>query len=202
MMTFESDQTVSSSIVSWRRRARWFALPLVVVLLAACGASKANAPTVDPLTAGLKAQTEGRTADAVKDYQAVLQKDPHNKYAYYNLGLIDQLAGRADSAELNYRTTLQSDPNFAPALYNLAILRTGPSPNEAVDLYRHEITIMPGDAAAHLNLGFLLISLKQPVEGKAELDRAVALDPSMAARVQATLASVTSATTVTTAKKK
>lgn len=191
MMTFESDSTVSSSTSPWWRRARWFALPLFVALLAACGSSKANAPAVDPLTAGLKAQTEGRTADAIKDYQAVLQKDPHNKYAYYNLGLIDQLAGRADSAELNYRTALQTDPNFAPALYNLAILRTGPSPHEAIDLYRHEITIMPGDAAAHLNLGFLLVSMKQQAEGKSELDRAVALDPSMAARVQATLASVT-----------
>jgi tetratricopeptide (TPR) repeat protein len=193
VMTLESDLTPSSSMVRWRRRAHWCALPLIVALLAACGSTKANAPTTDPLTAGLKAQVAGRTAEAVKDYQAVLQKDPHNKYAYYNLGLIDQLAGRADSAELNYRTALQTDPNFSPALYNLAILRTGPSPNEAVDLYRHELTIMPGDAAAHLNLGFLLVSLKQQTEGKAELDRAVALDPSMAPRVQATLASFTAA---------
>lgn len=193
MMTLASDLTLSSSTARWRRRARWFALPICVALLAACGTSKANAPTTDPLTAGLKAQLEGRTADAVKDYQAVLQKDPHNKYAYYNLGLIDQLAGRNDSAELNYRTALANDANFTPALYNLAILRTAPAPQEAVDLYRHVITLTPGYAAAHLNLGFLLFSLKQQSEGKAELDKAVALDPSMGPRVQATLASFTPA---------
>ena len=188
METIAIDPKYSSRAASWRR-ARWLAAPICAALLAACGSNNgAPAAQVDPLTAGLDAQTHGRTAEAVKDYQAVLQKDPHNKYAYYNLGLIDQLAGRASAAELNYRTALQTDPNFAPALYNLAILRTGPAPQEAVVLYRHVLKIMPGYAAAHLNLGYVLLSLKQLAAGKSELSLAAKLDPALAPGVQATLA--------------
>jgi tetratricopeptide (TPR) repeat protein len=193
MMASGSDSIVSLAPAARRRsRAWWLALPISVVLMSACGTAKADSQPADPLRDGLKAQVEGRTAEAIKDYHAVLDKDPHNKYAYYNLGLIDQLAGRAGSAELNYRTALASDPNFAPALYNLAILRTAPAPEEAVMLYRHVIALKSGDAAAHLNLGFLLISLKQVTEGKTELNRAVVLDPSLEPRVKATMTPPTS----------
>lgn len=177
-----------STTAKLRRRAGWLALGVsIAVLVAACGTQNTSSQAPDPLQAGLKAQLEGKTNDAIRDYQLVLQKDPHNKFAYYNLGLIDQLAGRNDAAELKYRTALQTDPDFAPALYNLAILRTGPAPEEAVALYRHVIALRPGDPSAHLNLGYLLISLKQVAEGKAELDRAVALNPALAANVKATL---------------
>jgi tetratricopeptide (TPR) repeat protein len=188
MSTIARRPQFSSTVAQWWQPARWFVAGACVVVMAACGGANAAAPAPDPLAAGLKAQLEGRTDDAVKDYQLLLQKDPHNKYAYYNLGLIDQLAGRADAAELKYRSALQTDPNFAPALYNLAILRTAAAPQEAVDLYRHVIALRPGDPSAHLNLGYVLLSLKQQVEGKAELDRAVALNPALAANVKATLA--------------
>jgi len=178
----------SSVTASTMRWTRWMVLPICVAVLAACGSTSAPTSQTDPLTAGLDAQMRGRTVEAVTDYQAVLRKDPHNKYAYYNLGLIDQLAGRAASAELYYRTALQTDPNFAPALYNLAILRTGPAAQEAVDLYRRVLKIMPGYAAAHLNLGYVLLSLKEVTAGKSELLTAEKLDPSLAPGVQATLA--------------
>jgi tetratricopeptide (TPR) repeat protein len=165
---------------------------LVCLLITSCGgvisSCGASAPSdaqqaSDALNAGLNAQIHGQTAEAVADYQKVIAKDPHNKYAYYNLGLIDQGEGQNATAEANYRTALQIDPNFAEALYNLAILRTAPSPQEAVDLYGHAISVKPNFAAAYLNLGFLLISLGQVDVGKADLDRAVLLDPSLKARI-------------------
>jgi len=184
-----------STVAQWQKPARWFAVATCVVVMSACGAANAAAPAPDPLAAGLKAQLEGRTDEATKDYQLLLQKDPHNKYAYYNLGLIDQLAGRPDAAELKYRSALQTDPNFAPALYNLAILRTASAPQEAVDLYRHVIALRPGDPSAHLNLGYVLLSLKQQAEAKTELDRAVVLNPALAANVKATLATAAASPT-------
>jgi tetratricopeptide (TPR) repeat protein len=152
----------------------------------ACGQSQqeTNAQQENQLlSAGLKAQVDGHTAEATDDYKKVLAINPRNKYALYNLGLIEQQAGQNDAAEREYRACLQIDPNFANAMYNLAILRTGPSPEEAVALYRHVIAVEPNWAGAHLNLGFLLISLGQGTEGRSELARALAIDSSLASRV-------------------
>lgn len=166
-----------------RRYLRWAALAIGVMVVGGCGNNPASPSANDLLNAGLKAQFEGNTALASDDYKKVLAMDPHNKFAYYNLGLIDQQAGRVESAERNYRSALQVDPDFPSALFNLAILRTVPSPNEAVDLYRHLISVKPDWAAAHLNLGFLLIHRGQASEGHAELDLAIRLDPTLAQRL-------------------
>lgn len=163
-------------------------LLILAAAVAACGSSgqpSASERAQGLLTAGLTAQLQGRTAEAVDDYNRVLALDPKNKFAYYNLGLIDQQMGRLDMAEKNYRTVLGIDPNFDRALFNLAILRTNSDPAEAEALYRRVIAIAPNSAAAHLNLGFLLISTGRQADGRAELQKAVALDPTLASRIPA-----------------
>jgi tetratricopeptide (TPR) repeat protein len=137
----------------------------------------------DNLRAGLSAQIAGRTDEAATDYHKVLDKDPKNKYALYDLGLIDQNAGRTDAAEREYRQALQTDPEFVNALFNLAILRTKADPNEAVTLYQHAIRLQPSWAGAHLNLGFLLKSLGKDPEAQAEFKLAVQYDSSLASRI-------------------
>jgi tetratricopeptide (TPR) repeat protein len=161
-------------------------LTLLLLVTAACGASAQATDgqrAIALVNAGLIAAKAGRTTEATDDYHKALALDPRNKIAYYDLGVIDQGAGRNASAELEYRTAIQYDPNFADALYNLAVLRMQPAPAEAIALYRQVITIQPTYASAHLNLGFLLIAAGQKVEGKAELDRAVALNPLLASRI-------------------
>lgn len=177
------------------RLARSLAFPLVIfglLVTAACGvaAQAAKSPAQqanDLVNAGIRAQAAGNTAQAADDYHKALSLDPRNKFAYFDLGVIDQTAGRNATAELEYRTAIQYDPNFVGALYNLAVLRTDTAATEAIDLYRKVIAIEPTYAAAHLNLGFLLIAANQKPQGKAELDRAVTLDPAYASRIPATL---------------
>lgn len=155
--------------------------------LAGCGTTATQSSDAkqasDALNAGLQAQTQGKTQEAINDYKTVLAHDPKNKYAYYNLGLIDQTAGRNTSAEKNYRAALGIDPQFEPALFNLAILRTTASPPEAENLYRQVITVDPKNAAAHLNLGFLLASEGRQSEATSEFSQAVTLDPQLASRI-------------------
>jgi Flp pilus assembly protein TadD len=174
----------------WRAGAILGAAGFVIALtLAGCsstGSSSANSDARQAsvaLQAGLLAQSQGQTQTAIDDYHKVLSLDPKNKYAYYNLGLIDQQAGRNDAAERNYRQALNIDPEFESALFNLAIIRTVPAPVEAEALYRHVITINASNAAAHLNLGFLLRSVGRADEGNAELKKAVQLDPQLASRI-------------------
>lgn len=160
---------------------------MLITSLSACGTpAKSEAQQAqDALNAGLRAQNQGNLTEAAEDYRKALAHDPTNKYAYYDLGLIDQLTGHSDSAEKNYRAALQIDPNMAAALYNLAIIRTTPAPEEAEQLYRHVIALQPNQAGPHLNLAFVLRSLGRKAEARTEFATAVALDPSLASRVPA-----------------
>jgi tetratricopeptide (TPR) repeat protein len=162
---------------------------LVVALLAfsavACsGGDDEQAQASADLALALKAHQEGRLDDAIELYKSVIALDPGNKYAYYNLGLIHQTRGAYPLAEGEYRGVIAIDPEFVPALFNLAVLQAERGePEEAIDLYRRVLVIQPDNAAAHLNLGFALLDAGQRAEGKAELQQAVDLDPTLASRI-------------------
>jgi tetratricopeptide (TPR) repeat protein len=152
-------------------------------------ASGLASPTIpaseDLLDEGVAAQKAGDTTKARRAYREVLRKDPKNKLALFNLGLIEQNEGRPAGAEAFYEQSLKSDPNYVPALFNLAIVQESTEKNEqAAELYRRIIAIDSDNASAHLNLGFLLSrKLGNVPEGEAELRKAVELDPRLASRV-------------------
>lgn len=161
-------------------------LVLILSLTAAGCAEKSDAEQASAaLGRGLKLHQQGQLLEASKAYREVLVHDPNNKWAFYNLGLIDQQSGRTSSAEANYRQALELDANFTAALFNLAIVLTKTKPEEAVTLYGRLIQVNPDDAVAHLNLGFLLLDLGKTEEGNRELDKAVQLDPKLKARLPA-----------------
>ena len=187
-----------SARLSIARRAAAAAVGLaLVVTLGACSSSAkpgAGATTTGPasvkataalLQKALQEQVAGNLTQAQTDYMQVIVQDPKNKYAYYDLGLIYQTQGKGSDAESQYRLALTLDTKFGPALYNLAILRT--SDNDitgAVDLYRQAIAANAKDANAHFNLGLLLRQTHQP-GGNAEIQTAVNLEPSLAAKATA-----------------
>lgn len=169
---------------------------LLVFAMAGCdGDGEGEGERADEiLQLGLEAQAAGDLATAEDAYLRVIQLDPQNKFAYYNLGVIDQGQGDLQGAERHYRTTLGLDPDFVPALFNLAILRTEAGfADEAVNLYEHLIEVTPLEtaspedirlvAAAHLNLGFLLIEQGHERRGQKELAEAIRLDPTLESRI-------------------
>jgi len=156
---------------------------LVVMLAGACrGEEKSESElAAEALDRGLQAHVAGDLDKAAGEYRTSLDHDPRNKFAFYNLGVIEQSAGRTQEAENNYRLALNIDSNYTPALFNLAILRASlGSTQEAIDLYRHVVELEPDNAGAHLNLGIALHQMNQQAEGDAELLRASELDPTLA----------------------
>jgi tetratricopeptide (TPR) repeat protein len=151
------------------------------------GGSAALGPssTEEVLKQGFAAQALGRPEDAEKAYAAVLDSDPNNKIANYNMGVIEQRKRNNDKSEEYYQRALSADPNFVPALFNLAIQHEAAGKlRESESLYRKIIELDPSMARAHLNLGFLLMrKLDREEEGKAEILRAIELDGSLASRV-------------------
>lgn len=190
-------QTLEDNVLDRRmgpKGGRWIQAPValllvVVVVTAAACSHRENATSEAELAAsslakGLAAHKAGNLAEAATDYREVLVHDPNNKFAYYNLGLIDQTNGALASADSNYSLALSIDTQYVPALYNLAIVKSAEDDLEAaIALYRTAIDVQPGYAAAHLNLGFALIENGDKKEGKDELAKAVKLDPSLADRI-------------------
>ncbi len=131
------------------------------------------------LDAGLKAHSAGDLTAATADYRKTLSYDPKNKFALYNLALIDEAAGNYGLAEAKYRSALKTDPAYEPALFNLAILRTSRDPKEAITLYKSAVAANKKDAAAWLNLGLLLRASGQEVAGDKAVLRAIALNPNL-----------------------
>jgi tetratricopeptide (TPR) repeat protein len=172
------------------RCLRALALTSVLALGAtACsdGSSGAKTTTVAPdakkakqaLNAGLKAHSSGDLTTAAADYKKALMYDPTNKYAFYNLALIDEAGSNYGLAEQKYRAALKTDPAYEPALFNLAILRTSRAPKEAIALYKRAVAADKKDAAAWLNLGLLLRAAGRPKEGSTDVARAIKLNPKL-----------------------
>lgn len=153
---------------------------LSAVLITACGAETDQDKAAAALQRGIELQQAGRLQSAALQYQTSLLYEPGNKVAYFDLGLTWQLSGRFSDAEVEYRQALAIDPAYTPALFNLALLRTGPAPDEAVQLYRRDLAVHPDDAGARYNLGLLLRSLGQTQAGDAEVAAALRLDPRLA----------------------
>jgi hypothetical protein len=77
------------------------------------------------LNAGLAAQRAGNVVSAEEDYAMVLTLYPSNKFAWFDMGLMEQEAGRINEAILLYQAALREDPNFSPPKDNLEyIMRT------------------------------------------------------------------------------
>jgi Tfp pilus assembly protein PilF len=172
----------------------WAAGVLCVLAVSACGSSSKGGSTTKPdrkktvtlLNKALQQLVAGKTTQAQTDFEEVIRLDPSNKFAYYNLGLIDQTAGKRAAAESQYRLVLTIDNKYAPALYNFGILRAQASATaDAIDLYRRAIASLPTSADAHFNLGLLLRTTGKTAEGNAEIQAAVKLEPALAGKTQA-----------------
>ena len=164
------------------RTAAGVGVLVLALLFSGCGnsAQDKKAQASQALDAALKLQASGQKDKARAKYQEVLDAEPTNKYAIYNLALLDQLDGKNDSAEGKYRVVIKLDPLFEPALYNLAVL-VAPSGRtvEAIDLYRRAIGARPAAAEAHFNLALLLRFQGKKAEGNAEMIKALALNPKL-----------------------
>jgi tetratricopeptide (TPR) repeat protein len=170
------------------KAARRFAALMMcaaVLTLTACGSDDGTAKP-DPkkasnaLAAGLEAQSKGDLDEAAKQYNEALKYDKKNKYALYDLALIDAARSNYGEAENKYRVVLAIDPAYEPALFNLAILvKAKGNDTEAISLYKRAIKAAPKDAAAHLNLGLLLRAHGQTAQGDAEVKKAISLNPKL-----------------------
>lgn len=191
--------TAADRIGRRRRRAAVVgALAVVATVAAACnssgsGSGGGNTGTTTKvsfntlITEGQAAQNAGDSTQAETYYNEALAMQPNNAIALYDLADLEQVSlGNDTAAEANYKKAIATNPNFENALFNLAILVTPSNPTEAEGYYNRVLAIDPKNAAAHLNLGYVLITLGKKAAGDAQIRKAATLDPAYDNRLPAT----------------
>ena len=119
-------------------------------------------------------------ADAIHWLQHAVQMDPQNKEAWYYLGRAYYTETRLPDARAAFEKVLELDPHNAKAENNIGLIyESSAKPEEALAAYRKAIDWQEGSERPseqpYLNLGNLLITLEQPAEAIAPLEKAVAL---------------------------
>ena len=127
---------------------------------------------------GARLHEEGRTAEAVRYYDAALRAKPDDAQAHNNLGLLLATSGDTEAAMQHYAEALRIDPLYADAHYNRGVLLHGAGASaEAAAEYRSVLAIAPTYAQAHSNLGLILYDQRQIEAALGHLAEAVALRP-------------------------
>jgi tetratricopeptide (TPR) repeat protein len=159
---------------------------------AGCGQGASSTPTtVEPsfataLGAGVAALKLGNDNAAQQLFAEAVARRPGNATALYDLGLAYQDEGHARDALRAYAHALVTAPNDVPVEFNRAVIYAAHDAPLAMFLYRRVIHLQPNSPTAYLNLGLLEAAAHLPA-APVDLQKAVQLDPSLAAHIPPTL---------------
>lgn len=124
---------------------------------------------------------QGRFAEAISIYEAILQREPKNAGAANLLGIALMQTGRMEEAAEAIRKGLRANPSQPDAHYNLAaVLQALRRAEEAIPHLREVIALRPGDAQAHNNLGVALKSAERSEDAMGAYSEAIRLKPDYA----------------------
>ncbi len=121
---------------------------------------------------------DGRVEEATREFEAAIELDPAQLASRLELARLLQGAGRAAAARAVLEDLLKVDGRHREALQRVAMLCA-----QAGDLgtaerhFRALVEVAPGDAAAHGNLGNVLLLRGQPEAAMRSYERALALRP-------------------------
>jgi Flp pilus assembly protein TadD len=100
---------------------------------------------------------DGRTAEAVAEYERALRADPAHAKAHNNLALALVELGRLDDAARHFQASLDVEPKaeiYSDLGFTMAQLGR---PDEALADYRKALALDPGCPSAHFNLAVSLV---------------------------------------------
>lgn len=123
---------------------------------------------------------DGRYAEAIRCYEAVIRDEPGNANAFWRLGqaLMFSKSPNLAKADSCFRKACALEAAWADPVYSLAMVRERLGKNaEAERLYREASQIDPTDARPLTALGLLLVRQGRAREAMAPLETAVGLKP-------------------------
>jgi len=124
---------------------------------------------------------EGRTADAIAQYEIALRLNPDLPEVHFNLGNALMREGRTADAVAEYEFALRLDPKHPVVHFNLAtaLIREGRIA-EAVVQCEEALRLNPNIPEAHYDLGIALGAAGRTTDEIAQYEEAIKLDPNLA----------------------
>ncbi|GGN60820.1 hypothetical protein GCM10011579_026410 [Streptomyces albiflavescens] len=116
-------------------------------------------------------------------FRRVLQVDPNNKIAWYDIGVAATQDGRPGDALEAYDAALKIDPSYTQALYNKALLLKPSDPEQTIALLKRTVAINPKASTAYYHLGDTLMRRGRDSQARDAFRRAVAVDPALQSQV-------------------
>ncbi len=184
----------SSNVVSLSKRQIQMVLGVVVLVAAlALGwalwpSSPTNASLIRDAVADIKAGNyDAATAKLQKELdQNKANHNNLNAIVYFDLGVIAGKQGNNTQAASYYAQSITLAPHYEPALYNLAVTTMNQGNKSlAIVQFNNVLAVNPRNARALYNSGLLMYRLNQITDGRARMNQAIALDPTLATRVPA-----------------
>lgn len=137
-------------------------------------------PGREALERALAHHAAGRLDLAEAGYREVLEQDPEDRDALFNLGRVLRRSGRGEEALQVYRRVLALHPGSAEAQLRVGeTLSALGRPQEALQVLEAVLASNPDYAPAHNSLGMALREAGRLDEALAACQRAVALDPGL-----------------------
>ena len=132
---------------------------------------------------GVALRKQGKLVDAAAAFRRALDEDSTYCEAHDNLGTVLWLENAAAAALTEFQSAVACDPNLASARNNFgtALLYHSHDIEKATEQFRLAVTLRPGFALAHLNLGKVLAAKPDWAQAEVEFRRALLLDPDLAA---------------------
>ncbi len=143
-------------------------LILLLVLLTACGKS---VPALDEATAKME---QGDYEGAFTDLQAIVQAEPDNVEAQFQLGMAALRSNHPAEAEAAFRRVLALDPERSAAVYhNLGVLYYQQGKiDEAIAQFKAALEKEPDDPDTHYQLGAAYLVQALPADPNGSIDEA------------------------------
>lgn len=164
-------------------RRRLVVAPVLVVSallgVGACGGGDPEPLDVpQALDEASRAQAEGRTDVAEERFDAVVEAEPGNRVALFNLGILRRARGDLGGSLAAFDELVDADPKFTPARYQRAITHQSAGDLEAaIADFRVVVEQDPENRTALQQLGALLVATGAIEEGQSFLAQAEALRP-------------------------
>jgi tetratricopeptide (TPR) repeat protein len=151
-------------------------------LVSSCADSPNSEPTETSSTEGVDvsenmenaqvAQSAGDVESAVDEYDAVIESDPDNRVALFNLGLLRRAQGDFSGSIEAWTELIAANPDMTVARYQRAItFRASGDFEAAIADLRIVVDEEPSNKDALNQLGTLLIALGEEEEGQMFLNR-------------------------------
>jgi tetratricopeptide (TPR) repeat protein len=128
---------------------------------------------------GFVLERQGLPFEALEMYRKSLELDPESSAAHFNLASALARSGEFAEAEQHFRAVLETDPGTQAYTGLGIVLWQQGQQDEGIASMRAALEADPENATAHDQLGKMLLQKGEIEEGRKELARAKALNPSL-----------------------